>query len=114
MTCREPPGIRSSRRSSTTRSARASAGGERQREPEGRAALGARLGPDPAAVGLDDAPADGQPDAAALVAVLAVQAVERAEDPVRLLRRDPDAAVLDRHAHAMLALGLGPHVHLRR
>src|SRR5690349_4447441 len=114
MTCRAPCGTRSSVRSSRTRGAPVSAGSEWQREPEGRAALGARLGPDAPAVGLDHAPADRQPDAAALVAVLAMQPVERAEDPLRLFRRDPDPGVLDRHPHAMLALGLGTHVHRRR
>src|SRR4051812_6685570 len=113
MTCRVRPGIRSSRRSSTTLSAPASADGKWQREPEGRAALRARLGPDPSAMRHDDAPADGQPDAAALVAVLAVQPVERPEDPVGFLRRDPDPAILDRYAHAVLALRLGPYAHDR-
>src|SRR5437764_3088806 len=114
MTCRAPPGIAASRRSWRTRSARASAHGQWQREPEGRAALGTRLGPDAPAVGLDDAPADRQPDAAALVAILAVQAVERPEDPLCLLRCDPDPLVLDRHAHPVLALRLGAHAHDRR
>src|SRR3954471_23765360 len=110
-TCRARPGIRSSTRSWRTPSARASAGGKWQREAEGRAALRARLGPDPPAVRLDDAAADGQPDAAALVAVLAVQPVERPEDPVGLGGCDSDSRVLDRHAHAVLAVRLGPHPH---
>src|SRR4051794_41963060 len=96
-TCPAPPGIRSSLRSSTTRSAPASAGGKRQREPERRAALRARLGPDPSAVRLDDAPAGRQSAAAALVAVLAVQPVERPEHPLRLRRAAPDPRCLDRH-----------------
>src|SRR3954466_10262403 len=112
-TCPAPPGIRSSLRSSTTRSAPASPGGKWQREPERRAALRARLGPDPSAVRLDDAAADRQSDAAALVAVLAVQTVERPEDPVGLGRGDPDPRVLDRHAHAVLALRLGTHANDR-
>src|SRR4051794_9356842 len=48
-----------------------------QREPERAALAGLALGPDAAAVLLDDPVADRQPDAGAGVLALAVQAVER-------------------------------------
>src|SRR5919112_1820965 len=49
--------------------ARAALGGG-QGEPEGAPLAGAALGPDAAAVALDDPPADGEADARALVAAV--------------------------------------------
>src|SRR4051794_30699470 len=54
----------------------ARAGLDRQREPERAALARLRLGPDPAAVVLDDPLADRQADARARVGALAVQAME--------------------------------------
>src|SRR3954469_10361428 len=69
--------------------------GQRQLDVERRAAALLPLGPDPPAVLGDDALADGQADARALVAVHRVQPVEGPEDPARLLTREPDAVVGD-------------------
>src|SRR3954470_14936806 len=67
--------------------------GQQQFDVERRAVALAPLGPDPAAVLGDDALADGQADARAVVAVDRVQAVERAEDRARLLGGEADAGV---------------------
>src|SRR3954468_7866996 len=63
----------------------------REREAEGAAFARLALGPDPAAVLLDDPLAHGQPDSGPRVRALAVQAVERLEDllRLRLLHADP-------------------------
>src|SRR5690606_525351 len=53
------------------------------------------LGPDAAAVPLDDAADDGQADTGALVAVPAVQALEGGEYLLGMARVEADAIVLD-------------------
>src|SRR6266576_2452246 len=76
------------------------------REAEAAAAPLVRLDPDPAMMALDDPLADREPDAAAGVGVAAVQALEYGEDPVGVLRVDPDAVVRDGEARRpTLALG---------
>src|SRR3954469_22873680 len=65
----------------------------RQREAEGAAAALLAVGPDPAAVVLDDPLAHGQPDARARVVAVAVQAVEGLEDVPRLVGIHPDPVV---------------------
>ena len=63
-----------------------------QSETEGRTlAQSLRFDPDPAAMHLDDAPHQGQPDARALL--VRVQALEEAEDPLLVLRRNTAAVV---------------------
>src|SRR4051794_4309113 len=51
-----------------------------EREAEHRAAALALVGPDAAAVALDDAPADRQADSGARIALAVVQALEHLED----------------------------------
>src|SRR3954470_20883512 len=65
-----------------------------QGEPEGAALARLALGPDPAAVLLDDPLAHREPDAGSGVGALAVKAVERLEDllRLRLLHADPVVA----------------------
>src|SRR2546423_1167244 len=70
--------------------------GRGQLDMECRALALPPLGPDPAAVLGDDALADGEADARALVAVDRVQPVEGPEDPARLIGREADAVVGDR------------------
>src|SRR4051794_29858996 len=87
--------------------------GQRQLDMKRRAVALLPLRPDPPAVLGDDALADRQADARALEAVHRVQAVERPEDPARLLAREPDAVVGDRHVRPAVA-GAAGDLHDRR
>ena len=69
-------------------------GGHRQLEHERRALAGQRLGPHPAAVGLEEAARDRQPEPGA-GGRRSPATVERLEDPLQLLARDAGAAVAD-------------------
>src|SRR5689334_13852592 len=70
-------------------------GQERDREPEGRRLARSALGPDPAAVRLDDALRDVEAEAAALdrAGPRVAGAHEPLEQARQLLGRDPVAAV---------------------
>src|SRR3954463_1719911 len=84
----------------------------RQREAERAALARLALGPDPAAVLLDDPLAHSEADAGSRIGALAVQAVERLEDLLRLARLHPDAVVTDREPpRAIDAVRL--HLHVR-
>ena len=88
-----------------------------QREVEGGAVAGRALDPDPPAVLVDDLLADREPDARARVAIGAVQAVERAEDDLGLVRIQADAVVADGdHRHVAVTAGehLDPRVGVAR
>src|ERR1044072_8843307 len=85
------------------------AGGQRERHP--RAALGARLRADAAAVVLHDLAGDRQPDPGARIAVARVQALEHAEDHLGVLGVDADSVVVDREA-PLRVLALRAHAHL--
>src|SRR4051794_24817558 len=87
--------------------------GRGQLDVERRAAPLPPLRPDPPAVLSDDALADGEADARALVAVHRVQAMEGPEDPARLLSREPDAVVGDREMRPAVA-GAAADLHDRR
>src|SRR5581483_936732 len=65
---------------------------DRQREAEPGAAAGAVLGPDVAAMRLDESPADGQPEARTVPPLDAASA-ELLEDALGLVRRQPRPAV---------------------
>ena len=62
---------------------------------EGRALAGQRLGPDPAAVGLDEAARDRQAEPGAACRGRSARAVEGLEDALELVARDPGPAVAD-------------------
>src|SRR6266566_3790947 len=64
-----------------------------QREQEPRAFGVSRVEPDPPAKILDDLPGHGEADAGARVGAPLVQALEDHEDPLGVLRFDPDAVV---------------------
>src|SRR5687768_4275199 len=68
---------------------------ERQGEPDGRAAAGRALEADLAAVGLDDAPRDTEPEADPGAVVAGAGAVEALEEPGLVRRRDAGPAVAD-------------------
>src|SRR5262245_62057825 len=68
--------------------------------------------PDAAAVLLDDAPADREAHAAALVGIPAVQALEDAEDVIRVFAIDADA-VIGYRDHPCTVSFLSPDVNLR-
>ena len=96
-----------------TRGVVASAGRHRRQGEMKRAALaGAARHPDPSAVLVDDALADGQPDAGARVVLLAVQALERLEDALGMLEVHADAVVAHREAPAAV-VALGEDAHAR-
>src|SRR5688572_19133643 len=65
----------------------------RDGEEEHRALVRDRLDTDAAAVPLDDLAAEGQSDARALVFLTRVQPLEHLEDPLEVLRLDPDTVV---------------------
>src|SRR3954468_19075945 len=67
----------------------------RQREVEGRAGARAALGPGAAAVALHDAADVGEADPGALELLVAVQALEDAEELVGVLHVEADAVVPD-------------------
>ena len=69
----------------------------RKRERDTRSALGAVLGPDPAAVSLDQAARDRQPEPEAGARAGAVGAPEALEHPAESLRLEALAGVLDPH-----------------
>src|SRR3954451_2268651 len=87
--------------------------GQGELDMERRAAPLLALRPDPPAVLGDDALADRQADARPLEAIHRVQAVEGAEDPARLLAREPDAVVGDRQVRPAVA-GAAGDLHDRR
>src|SRR5229473_1701870 len=64
-------------------------------EVEGRALPDGPFGPDPPAVPVDDAPGGGEPDPGARKLALAVEALERAKEPVRVDHVEAGAIVLD-------------------
>src|SRR3954464_1995127 len=66
----------------------------RESEVEGCAAIHDRLGPDGAAVALDDFLDDREADAGALEILAAVQPLEDAEEPAVVLHVEADAIVL--------------------
>src|SRR5690242_6945042 len=76
--------------------------GRRQREGEGRALARAALGGDVAAVAQEDAPADREAHAAALIGLGAVEALERLEDARPVLGREADAVVAHRDPRARI------------
>src|SRR5436190_5045975 len=80
----------------------------REGEEKGAAASGRRLRPDAPAVGLDDPPAGGEADPAALV--LAAAALEHLEDGAVL--GQADAVVAHREGPAGVAVSRG-HRHVR-
>ena len=83
------------RASPTRRPVTSSAAGGGEAE---RAALAGRArDPDPPAVLGDDALADRQADAGARIRLLAVQALERLEDALGVLRLHPDPVVAHRY-----------------
>ena len=92
-------------------------GRDGQRERDAGPALGPGLGPDPAAVGLDEAACDREPEAGSRLAtrprpVLAPEAVEH---PRRGFRRQPVAGVLDADLDLVRAeAGGGPRPSRRR
>src|SRR4051794_19366031 len=83
-------------------------GGGGELEVERAALAGVALGPDAGAVVLPDALADGPPAGRARVVAAPVQAVERLEDLLRVLRVHADAVVADGEAHQPVA-ALGAH-----
>src|SRR6476646_4652755 len=104
----DPPHPASARSAATARAARRTPSGLRCAEGERElAALSwTARDPDPAAVLGDDALADRQPDAGARIRLLAVEALERFEDPLGVLGVHPDAVVTDPHApHVAVAVG---------
>ena len=70
-------------------------GGPGQGDVERRASVGLALDPDPAAVGLDDLLADGEPGAGAFVFLAGVEAAEELEDLGVELGLDADPVVAD-------------------
>src|SRR5262249_54046095 len=81
---------------------------DRQLDHEAGPLADRRLDPEPAAVGLDEAPGDRQAEARAGVAVAALAAVEGLEDPLLLGRADPRALVDDAD-RGVVAGRPGPH-----
>src|SRR5206468_3389620 len=75
-----------------------------QRKVEDRAAVRRRLDPDAPAVPAHDLLADRQSDAGAGVLLPGVEPLEDHEDPLRVLRLDPDSVVT--HAEEPLAVPL--------
>src|SRR5690606_18979625 len=69
-----------------------------KRKPEHRALPDARLRPDAPAVALDDAAGDRQPDACAFELILAMQALERAEQFADVAHVEPHAVVANENA----------------
>src|SRR5205823_2807122 len=67
----------------------------REIDPESAAAARRRLHAHPPAHALDAFAHDRQPDARAGVVLRRVEPLEHPEDPLVMLRRDPDAVVLD-------------------
>src|SRR5579871_3212289 len=63
---------------------------------EGRALARYRVEPDTSAVALDDLLTDGESDSGAGVFLDAMQALEDAEDALRVVGLDPDAVIFDR------------------
>src|SRR5713226_10052427 len=76
------------------------AGGPLQSEVERRSLIDGALGPDPAAVPGDDAHDGGEPDARALELGRGVQALEHAEQLVRVLHVEAGAVVPDHEGPA--------------
>src|ERR1043166_6415717 len=70
-------------------------GGSAEREVEGGAVVGGGVGPDPAAVAVDDARGGREADAGAVEVGRAVQAVERREQLVGARRVEAGAVVAD-------------------
>src|SRR5712692_6161482 len=89
--------------------------GQRQGEGEGAALAFLALGPDAAAVGLDDALRDGEtkPGARDLAGGLALHAVELVEDMGQVSGRDADARVgqADDHRRGRCARGVSGVAH---
>src|SRR5580658_10620889 len=86
---------------------------DREREEERRALAGDPLALDPylPPVALDDFLHHGQADPGSRVLFAAVEALEDHEDPLVILRQDPDPVVPDRKEPvASLPLGLDPDV----
>src|SRR6185503_10978662 len=77
----------------------------RELHHEFRAAGGPVLDPQRPARGLDQAPADGEPEPRALADLLGRR--ERLEEPIPDLGRDPRAVVLDLEAHPVLTAPRG-------
>ncbi len=85
---------------------------ERQLDHEGRALAGQRLGPHPAAVGLDEAPDDRQAEAGAGVPRAGARsAIERLEDRARARRRDARARGRRRGSCTRSPDAAGAHEH---
>src|SRR4051812_21923090 len=81
--------------------------GRGQGEVEDAALARRARDPDPAAVLVDDALADGEADARAGVVLLTMEALEGLEDALGVIRVHADAVVADREApQAVAALGL--------
>src|SRR5262249_51067206 len=75
---------------------------ERELDDEARALAGRGLDADASAPCLDEAPSDREAETRGLVAAArGSSAVERLEDPLALVRRDPGALVDDAHAQAV-------------
>src|SRR5690348_3933911 len=80
----------------------------RQRETELRALPLLGLGPDRAAMSLDQAPGHGQPHAQSLEFILGVHTLKHSKQATRVLRIETDAVVLD-GVDDVTALSLAAH-----